>query len=176
MAGTSFYDDLNLSCPEIAIALEPIDRLNPDKLVKFSIPVLTPDMPSTSVLNKKVIQNKSNIVNENKDNIKIENLDMTNCISLKIPAGLLAIGCEDCNISGILKIVSPISGPVGGRLNLDLSGSVSGNITIADNTPHNVSGTLRMTPKARYIAKGSKWIIVFIAGDINKIRIIGRYD
>ena len=28
----------------------------------------------------------------------------------------------------------------------------------------------------RYIEKGSKWIIVFVGGDINKPRVIGRYD
>ena len=119
-----FYDTLDLKYPEIGIAIQKIDRLKPGN-VKLIIPVLTPNMDSSKIINQTIYLNKQNLKNKNTQTFEISNLTLTNYIEVPFPA-------EICMLSDIDE----------------------------DN---------------RYIASGSKWIIVFVGGDITKPRPIARY-
>jgi len=119
----NFYDNMDLRYPEIGIAMQQIDRLNPGE-VKFIIPVLTPNMDNSRLIESKIHQNKSSLMNKNK-NIEIETLSVSNYITIKIPR-------EVCSM-----------------------------FYIADDD--------------RFIPSGSKWIIVFVGGDITKPRVIAPY-
>ena len=179
---TNFYDTLDLKYPEIGIAMQDIDRLNPGR-VKFIIPVLTPDMDTSKVVEQKVHQTKSNLKNADR-NLEIENISIPNYIEIPIPKELCAVSEGDFNVSeGTISLtggsssisdayqsgagsVSELSGFI------SVTGSISGTLNI---TNGNVRGTLNITPSDRYIEKGSKWIIVFVGGDITKPRVISRY-
>lgn len=119
----NFYDNMDLRYPEIGIAMQQIDRFNPGD-VKFIIPVLTPNMDNSRLVESKIHQNKDSLMNKNK-NIEVESLDIRNYITIKMPR-------EVCSM-----------------------------FYISDND--------------RYIPSGSKWIIVFVGGDITKPRIIAPY-
>lgn len=118
---TDFYDSLDLKYPEIGIAIQDINRDNPGK-VKMIIPILTPNMDSSREINKMVYQNTSNLMNENKINIGIRDINVTNYI--EIPFQKEVCMSNDSN---------------------------------------------------RIIEKGSKWLVVFVGGDITKPRVISRY-
>ena len=120
---TDFYDNLDLKYPEIGIEIEDIDRRNPGR-VKMIIPILTPNMDNTKVIEKIAYQNSSNLKNAKK-NVNIQNIKITNYVEVPIPAEICTISEYDDD---------------------------------------------RFTIKA-----GSKWIIVFIGGDITKPRPIARY-
>ena len=119
----NFYDNMDLRYPEIGIAMQQIDRLNPG-LVKFIIPILTPNMDNSRRVESKIHQNKDSLMNKNK-NIEIETLDIRNYITIKMPR-------EVCSL-------------------------------------------FYMSDTDRYIPSGSKWIIVFVGGDITKPKIIAPY-
>ena len=119
----NFYDNMDLKYPEIGIAMERIDRLNPGE-IKFIIPVLTPNMDNTRLIESKIHQNKDSLMNKNK-NIEVETLNIRNYITIKMPR-------EVCSM-------------------------------------------FYMSDTERYISAGSKWIIVFIGGDITKPRIVAPY-
>lgn len=119
----SFYDNMDLKYPEIGIAMQQIDRLNPGE-VKFIIPILTPNMDNSKLVESRAYQTKDNLKNKNK-NIEIETLQITNYITIKVPR-------EVCSMYYIEN-------------------------------------------DERYIASGSKWIIVFVGGDITKPRVIAPY-
>ena len=108
----SFFDNINLQYPEIAICLEDSDT----GTGKFYIPILMPLLPKDVPYN--TIVDNSNISNiKNKDNTpfcKMPKYTTSNYIELKVP------NCQS-------------------------------------------------------IKKGDIFIIVFIGGDLNKIRIIGEY-
>lgn len=120
---TNFYDNLDLKYPEIGIAIQDINRLNPGK-VKMIIPILTPNMDNTKAIEKVAYQNSSNLMNAKK-NVNIQNIKITNYIEIPFPS-------EICTVSEY--------------------------------------DTDRFTIEA-----GSKWIIVFVGGDITKPRPIARY-
>lgn len=184
MANKNFYDELDLRYPEIAICIDVIDRTNPGTR-NFYIPVLTPNVDTSSLKTKveTIHQNNSNIANENK--VKINNIQIQNYIPITIPKELCAFVGGDFNIqnngnmsfnsSGTITI-NGRTGPGGG---LDHSHSTlfgTGNATYNGNESL-YKGILNSTPidNQRYIAAGSKWIVVFIGGDIGKPQIIGRY-
>lgn len=184
MANASFYDELDLKYPEIAVCIEAIDRTNPGKK-KFYIPVLTPNLDTTSLKTKveTVHQNNSNIANENKPNV--DSIKVQNYIEIYVPKELCAFVGGDfivknqtdmaVNATGTMSL-SGATGYSGGdsHSHTTLAGSGTYNAKGKDTT---FSGTLNSMPTDayRYIAKGSKWIVVFIGGDISKPQIIGRY-
>lgn len=120
---SDFYDKLDLKYPEIGIAMEDIIR-SESSMVKFIIPVLTPNLDSTKLINQTIYQNKINLMNENKSKFEVDNIQLTNYVQIPVPV------------------------------------EVRGNYPYVGND---------------VIEKGSKWIIVFVGGDITKPRAIARY-
>ena len=57
----NFYDELDLKYPEIAIAIDKIDRLKP-KNIRFGIPILTPYMNTSKAEESTIYQNKQNLL------------------------------------------------------------------------------------------------------------------
>lgn len=185
MAKTDFYDELDLRYPEIAVCLDVIDRTNPGTK-NFYIPVLTPNVDTTSLKKKTqtIRQTNATLVNENKPNIS--SVEVQNYIPIKIPKELCAFVGGDFNVVN----VESIEVNADGRITIGGSTDVSGGLA-----PHSHStlsgigsftfqgqdtlykGILNIIPtdEYRYIDKGSKWIVVFIGGDINQPQLIGRY-
>lgn len=120
-----FYDNMDLKYPEIAIAMDDIDRVNPGE-VRFIIPVLTPLMDNSKPLIDTIRQNKSSLRNDQSVKLEVENIRVTNFISIKVPQ-------EVCN-------------------------------------------AYRLDDSNRIIKAGSRWIVVFVGGDITKPRIVSRYE
>lgn len=198
---TGFYDELDLKYPEIAIAMEDIDRINPGK-VKFIIPVLTPNLPTNKISTQTVYQNSSNLQNaESKP--EVTNLTMSNYVEIKVPKELCAFvggcyeilesydwpevetkGCDsilhvrDANMKTInanqvgYGSVSCNNAECCGGSSINVLGYVQGIMKFTDGIP---TGFLNLMPVDRYIKKGSKWIVVFVGGDVTKPRIIARY-
>ena len=185
MANADFYEELDLRYPEIAVCIEKIDRTNPGKK-KFYIPVLTPNLDTKSLKTKveTVHQNSSNIANENGPNI--ENIKIQNYIEIYLPKELCAFVGGDFNIKNQKDITvnsngtmtlsgsTSIGGGLGPHSHSTLAGSGSYDIKGKDTVFKGVLNSIP-TDKYRYIEKGSKWIVVFIGGDISKPQIIGRY-
>ncbi len=119
----NFYDTLDLKYPEIGIAMQDIDRTNPGK-VKIIIPILTPNMDSSKLIEKTAYQNSSNLKNAKKNTVNIQNIKITNYIEIPFPK-------EIC--------------------------------TTFEGDEENI------------IKSGSKWLIVFVGGDITKPRPISRF-
>lgn len=190
---TNFYDDLDLKYPEIAIAMEDIDRTKPGK-VKFCIPVLTPNMDNEKMSENTEHQNASNLVNADKRGLDITNIQISNYIEIYVPPEFCALDGGEYEItSGTVNIVgggidingyASISGSISGSgsvgvESIHVNGQVSGDETINGTQSVNgasISGTITITPSNKIIPAGSKWIVVFIGGDITKPRIIGRYN
>ena len=81
--------------------------------------------------------------------------------------------------SGTLSESGTISEQVTGSMSTSLSGTAEGSLHGTESEQisgtHKYKARERQTPVDRYIEKGSKWIVVFIGGDITKPQIIGRY-
>lgn len=197
-----FYDNLDLKYPEIAIAMQDIDRINPG-LVKFIIPVLTPNMSTSKIEEKKIYQNSSNLQNS-ETKPEIETIDAANYVKIRVPRELCAYvggvfqlleaytwpGKENASdVDSVLNVrdanttikqarqigSGTVRGgglPCGGGNRINVSGTVSGIMAFNNGIP---KGYFNLMPVDRYIKKGSKWIVVFIGGDITKPRIIARY-
>lgn len=191
---TNFYDDLDLKYPEIAIALQDIDRTNPG-IVKFSIPVLTPNMDNSKATNQTVFQQDKTSLQNRDTKPEIENLTVSNYVEIEVPKELCAFVGGTFEVlesyswpnaeskDSILHVrdayitISPAhqqgSGSVVEGGSFSVSGSVSGNMDFKDGIP---TGFLNLMPVDRYIKAGSKWIVVFIGGDITKPKIVARYS
>lgn len=184
----NFYNDLDLKYPEIGICIEDIDRTDPGKR-KFIIPVLTPNYSSSSEYTGKIHQNSANLENADKSNIEIGNIDVSNVVQIEIPKELCSL------IEGDWKIIDPGtrsivdltngtetitganlagSGSVieGGSFNV--SGHVSGGTLSVTNS--DIEGVVHLFPteEYRWIKKNSRWVIVFLGGDITKPAVIAR--
>ena len=120
-----FYDKMDLKYPEIAIAMDDIDRMNPGE-IRFAIPILTPLMDNSKPVVDTIRQTKSNLRNDPSVKLEVDNIRITNFISIRVPQ-------EFCNV-------------------------------------------YQLTEENRIIKSGSKWIVVFVGGDITKPRIISRYE
>ena len=120
-----FYDKMDLKYPEIAIAMDDIDRANPG-IIRFAIPILTPLMDNTKPVMNIIRQNRSNLRNDPSVKLEIEDISVTNFVSIKVP--------------------------------------------------QEVTNVYELTESNRIIKAGSKWIVVFVGGDITKPRIISRYE
>lgn len=117
----NFYDNLDLKYPEIGIAMQDINRSNPGK-VKIIIPILTPNMDNSKLVEKIDRQNAINLKNSS-HKLNIQNVKITNYIEIPFPKEICISYDENDNI----------------------------------------------------IKAGSKWLIVFVGGDITKPRPIARY-
>ena len=192
MAGKDFYTDMDLRYPEIAVCIERIDRVNPGTK-KFYIPVLTPNVDTTSLKTKDniVYQTNSNIANE--QSVSISNVTVSNYIEMTIPRELCGYVGGKHKIKGQGKsIFQAIKLALKGSTNISGTGtvgpadsysvlSVSGarlssmDVNGTGNDEYTNEALEEFDPVERYIEKGSKWIVVFIGGDINQPQIIARY-
>ena len=200
---TNFYDELDLKYPEIAIAMQDIDRTNPGK-VKFSIPILTPTMDNNKTKENIERQNTSNLINADKKGLEIQNIQISNYIEIPVPSELCTLDSGEYEITdGIINISNAnesttgtatggysISGNISGvgtvsehTGSINVFGSIEGGMSISGFTSKGIcnlssgeiTGRISIIPTDRIIPAGSKWIVVFIGGDITKPRIIGRY-
>ena len=180
----NFYDELDLKYPEIAIAIDKIDRLKP-KNIRFIIPILTPYMNTSKAEESTIYQNKQNLMNAEKELLEVNNIKTCNYITMNISKEL----CSICDGEFELydkennKLKAKVDNTSNGSVSMsgtvdEYSVSVSGSLSFSGNESMNeISGTFKVRPteKYRYIPEGSKWIVVFIGGDITKPHIIGRY-
>lgn len=186
MSNINFYDELDLRYPEIAVCIDIIDRTNPG-VKNFYIPVLTPNVDTTSLKTKTEIirQTNSGIANEQKPSIT--SIQLQNYIPIPIPRELCAYVGGDFNTknTGSISFKSNGTIDISGRTGSGGSGdgshshsTLSGEGSATYNgSITSESGVVNSIPvdTDRYIPAGSKWIVVFIGGDINKPQIIGRY-
>lgn len=180
---SDFYDNLDLKYPEIGIAMQDIDRTNPGK-VKFIIPILTPNMDTTKLVEQKAYQNSSNLMNADKT-LEIENISITNYIEIPMPKELCAFVGGEFNVENVGNMTERHQGNITIGGNTGSSGGITHTHATLSGTGdlrfHGIQteykGVLKITPtdEYRYIKKGSKWIIVFVGGDITKPRVIARY-
>ena len=141
----NFYDNMDLRYPEIGIAMQRIDRFNPGN-VKMCIPILTPNMDNSKIVKKLERQNTTNLMNLNKGQLEVSNINVTNYVYVPFPAALCNqpnVDCLECACKDIHECMCTCK------------------------KCHNEEN--------RYIEEGSKWIIVFIGGDITKPRAIAKY-
>lgn len=162
---SNFYDEMDLKYPEIGIAMDRIDRLNPG-LIRFSIPVLVPNMDNSKTYNGTIHQNTTNLKNDPSVKYEIDNIYISNYITIPMPKEVCAF------IPSSFTITS-------GNIN-------SPSVIMTGFSDHNIHGTGSMNQLSgsiniqyhdseRYIEPGSKWIIVFVGGDSTKPRVIARY-
>lgn len=79
---TNFYDNLDLRYPEIAICLEDTDT----NIGKFFIPILTPTLNKTQAYYE--LDNAFDNRNiENRDDLRLSPVNISNYIELKLPKG-----------------------------------------------------------------------------------------
>ena len=182
MANSNFYDDLDLRYPEIAICIDRIDRTNPGVL-NFYIPVLTPNLDTTSLEKKveTVRQTSSTVANEN--SVNIGNIEIQNYIQIYMPKELCAFVGGDFHVLNVdsMQYTSEghikISGSTDTRSGTHAHSTMSGSFDETESKQTFYKGILNIIPtdEYRYIEKGSKWIVVFIGGNIGQPQIIGRY-
>lgn len=161
---SSFYDELDLKYPEIAICIERIDRLNPGS-PKFVIPVLTPNMSIDTESSQSIHQNTSNLRNSDV-NPEITDIIMNNYMQIPLPKELC--GNYDSKFLQCVRFLADTT--------LSCSSSSEnchGTLNKKFNTLYEI---LSGMTSSRYIEKGSKWIVVFVGGDITKPRIIAPYE
>jgi hypothetical protein len=176
MANTDFYENLDLTYPEIGICAEKIDRCRPGKK-KFFIPILTPYIDTSTPKTSTVVQRNSNIMNYDKSSVEVSNLTELNYIEIEIPKELCAYVGGDFEVKGKLESkyeTYTIQG--NGTVGPPESYSVLSATGTTLNGTTKVEGKMLIKPveRDRYIEKNSKWLIVFIGGDINKPRVICR--
>ena len=188
---SNFYDNLDLKYPEIAIALDKIDRVDPGE-IRFIIPILTPNMDIESAKEETVHLDSSKLKNADKSLVEISNLTKKNFIKLKLPKELCAFVGGAYNVlededrdkrHSIVylrnaKMVTEDAHQSGGGFvaeggSFDVTGQVSGKMKYDEGE---MTGRLKLIPtdEFRYIKAGSRWIVVFVGGDITKPRIIAR--
>lgn len=165
---SDFYDTLDLKYPEIAVCIERIDRLNPGN-PKFIIPVLTPNMSTDTESTQSIRQNSSNLRNGG-TSPEITDITMSNYMQIPLPKELC--GNYDSKFLQAIRFLVDVT------LTCNNSGSgdshtCNGTLTKKFNTLYEILSSLT---SSRYIKKGSKWIVVFVGGDVTKPRIIAPYE
>lgn len=203
---SNFYDNLDLKYPEIGIAMDRIDRINPG-YIRFIIPILTPNLDTTKIVEQKARQNKTNLMNT-VNNVEIENIEVSNFVKIKMPRELCTISDGEFEIEGGTVYTEGVQATMtGGSINslrisgnirgsgsvydsrsgggsIDVNGSVSGSASYSSHTGAltftngHITDTVFIKPaqSCRYIEPPSKWIIIFIGGDITKPRVLCRYE
>ena len=109
----NFYDRMDMKYTEIGIAMQDIDRKNPGP-VKFIIPILTPNMSTNKLFSKTIYQNRINLKNKSSA-FDIQNITMSNYISIPIPKELCM--CYDIDSDPIIPkgskwIISFVGGDI----------------------------------------------------------------
>lgn len=161
---SSFYDELDLKYPEIAVCIERIDRLNPGS-PKFIIPVLTPNMSIDNESSQYIRQNTSNLRN---GDISPEITDITMSNYMRIPLPKELCGNYDSNFLQYVRFIADTA--------IESSNNGNGESSTLNKKIQTLYDVLSRMSSSRYIKKGSKWIVVFVGGDITKPRIIAPYD
>ena len=115
-------------------------------LVSFTIPILTPTMDNSKPIKKTVYQNKSNLRNSKNTAYEIGNIELSNTIPIEVPI----------EVTGGLPLLALYKSLYINHPDINIGVSIPDSI--------------------RYIPKGSKWIVVFVGGDITKPRIIAPYS
>lgn len=226
-AQENFYESLDFRYAEVATAMQIIDRMNPGR-VKFSIPVLTPNLNTNATNSNKIIQkNKSNLINDNPAAVDVSNIEIANYIYIEIPLELCALpgayynitgqfggyqsnnGSGSCtihgkfNINGTARITGSLkfsgtisgsciehgpvsgasfsnSGGITGSTSISGTGSLVGTIVDGANRSNvgiqSIQGSLGtiLNNKSRYIPLYSKWLVMFVGGDISCPVVICR--
>lgn len=157
MANSDFYSDLDLSYPEIAINVEPIDRLNPGKC-KFYIPVLMPYLSKDSAVNKTKQLNNSNMLNVKPNLFDVSKVEVANYVEIPVPPEMCTLpccqmNCKDATHCFIKSKHHCIWGPT---------------------VSHTVESCIFDGESLRIIPANSKWVVVFIGGDITYPVIIAK--
>lgn len=185
MANADFYNELDLRYPEIAICIDRIDRTNPG-IRNFYIPVLTPNLDTSSLKKKEETIRLDSSIIANQDSVSISNVKIQNYIPIQVPKELCAFVGGEFNVvnvdsmtfdsSGTITIsgTTTLSGGMTSHRHSTLEGSASATYKGKETS---YKGILNIVPtdKYRYIEPGSKWIVVFIGGDIGKPQIIAPY-
>ncbi len=128
-----FYEDLDLKYAEIGIAMSAIDRLNPGS-IPFSIPVLTPNMStSTSTTNTVIQVSKTSLTNTDSTGVDVSSISISNYINITIPRELCALPGTTYDVEGTLAM--------SGTYKID-SGTVSIEDASASVTSLNASGSI----------------------------------
>ena len=188
----NIYENLDLRYPYIGTAMDPIYRPNPGT-IRFQIDFLTPTIaPSTNAKDTNTPQkaNSSTLANDN-INIGVSKITTSNYISINVPKELTAYldGTFNAKTNLVNKVNETVTDNSSNTYSLNISSaegdgihSHSGSVTIGPTTRNFVgtsedvgTGTIQLAAIDNTIPKGSKWIIMFIAGDINKPVVIARY-
>lgn len=185
MAKSDFYNELDLRYPEIAICIDRIDRTKPG-VKNFYIPVLTPNLDTKSLKKKTETVRLNSSIIANQESVSISNVKIQNYIPIAIPKELCAF------VGGDFKVVNVEDMTFESNGKISISGSTSKDGGMAPHTHSTLvgkgnanyegketvyKGILNIIPtdEYRYIEPGSKWIVVFIGGDIGKPQIIAPY-
>lgn len=185
MANANFYNELDLRYPEIAICIDKIDRTNPG-VRNFYIPVLTPNLDTSSLKKKEETVRLDSSIIANQDSVSISNIKIQNYIPIEVPKELCAFVGGDFHVVNVENMAFESNGTI------TISGSTSVNGGLGPHSHSTLAGSGRATYKGeetlykgilniiptdeyRYIKEGSKWIVVFIGGDIGKPQIIAPY-
>lgn len=185
MANADFYNELDLRYPEIAICIDRIDRTNPG-VCNFYIPILTPNLDTSSLKKKEETVRLDTSIIANQDSVSISNIKIQNYIPIEVPKELCAFVGGDFKVvnvdfmtfksNGTITIYGSTSSSegMGAHIHKTLNGSSDATY---DGGETSYKGILNIIPtdKYRYIEPGSKWIVVFIGGDIGKPQIIAPY-
>lgn len=183
MSNPNFYNDLDLRYPEIAICIDKIDRTNPG-VCNFYIPILTPNLDTTSLKKKEEIIRLDNSIIANQDSLSISNIKIQNYIPIEVPKELCAFVGGPFNVTNIGDIEFDSDGTITiqgnttsiNKLIIHTHATLDGEGTATYKGKESFKGILNIIPdKDRYIKEGSKWIVVFIGGDIGKPQIIAPY-
>lgn len=172
-----FYDELDLRYPELAICLDRIDRTNPGKR-RFYVPVLTPNLDTKSLKTTKEIIYQSGSTIDNIDGVNISNVEIQNYIEIIIPKEMCAFVGGDFWVKNQIDMEIVENVTFNGSTDFYHHGHVHRwfkGTEVGEQTHY--FGILNSMPTDpyRYIDPGSKWIVVFLGGDISKPQIIGRY-
>lgn len=184
-----YYDngEIDLKYPEIAIALEDIYRPNPGT-IKFNVPILTQRFGADKAKSESKPLQSTNILNDNR-NIGINNATTINYIEIKVPRELTAY------LNGKFRVEEEMDNEISTETSIyDNSHTYSTESSGGDSHSHSFSIGGKGYEEARHgkshtkskgleeiwaiddtIKAGSKWVVVFIGGDINNARIIAPY-
>ena len=177
MANKEYYDDLDLRYPELAICLDRIDRCNPGKL-RFYVPILTPNLDTKSLNTslETVFQTGSTI--ENQSGVNISSVQIQNYIEITLPKELTAFVGGDFWVKNVINMDFVQKVTWNGSTDWYHHGHVHTWFTGWEvGYQSYYFGILNQVPtdEYRYIDPGSKWLVIFLGGDISKPQIIAPY-
>lgn len=161
-----FYENLDLKYPEEAILVEDISCSYIDSpMCTFQIPILTP-YNATGNSNETIIRSKlNNLMNADSDIVSISDCTLSNSITIKVPNYIIRGFIGDDIWSDFTD----------GSHDHDIPGCSYGNgHNVTSSGSHN-HGPDRYHDHTREVSipKGTKFIVVFLGGNISQPKIIG---